>query len=515
VSIRWSGDRVSRLDKTAVGIVLFATVARLWSIGSESLHYDEVYAVLVGSQNVGAILMGDPTVSPHPPLYFFILRLWTAVFGVAEASVRFPSAIFGAVSVALLYLVGRLLFDRRTAVVSAAILAVSSFHLFHSQNARMYSLLSMFTLSSFYFYLRSTSEPNRLELACYTLSSALLLYTHIFGAFVLLAQVGYNATADRLSADARRVGRRRWVHLLVVVAAAYTPLLVNQLRQVIRFSGSGTLISWVQPPTVGTVLTAFLSYIGYQSNTMVLVLRAFPFVVVAGLFGLYWVSGGWGRAAIKPVGRFVTPSEHDDGIYLLLLWIGAIHVVPWILSHLVTPIYFTRVTIGASLAVYLLVGHAVSRLEPSRLRYGVVALLVLSLLIPLPGYYTEHQRDEWDESVGYIESHAAPNATVLLVSDSAESADLRLPFRYYGTRTDLDLRAIGTRNDRLKSQLRSATDESGQVWVVLGRSHSLGAGNVRTLTDLFNRECDVSRNEEFVRITVKSYDCSAPDREGS
>ena len=61
------------------------------------------------------------------PLHNFLIFLGFSIFGVSEAVGAGVSAFFGILSVYLVYLIGRRLFNEKTALVAALILAVRVF----------------------------------------------------------------------------------------------------------------------------------------------------------------------------------------------------------------------------------------------------------------------------------------------------------------------------------------------------------------------------------------------------
>ncbi len=86
---------------------------------------------------------------PHPVGSYLLQGAWWSAAGHSEFALRFLSAWFGALSVALLYRLGRELgFGRAPATLGAALLAVSPYAVWHSQDARMYSISMALTLAS-------------------------------------------------------------------------------------------------------------------------------------------------------------------------------------------------------------------------------------------------------------------------------------------------------------------------------------------------------------------------------
>jgi len=78
--------------------------------------------------------------------------------GDSEFSVRFLSLFFGALTVPLLFVTARRLFDGTTALVAALLATLSPLYLWYSQETRMYTLITFLLLLSSYLLLRATEK---------------------------------------------------------------------------------------------------------------------------------------------------------------------------------------------------------------------------------------------------------------------------------------------------------------------------------------------------------------------
>lgn len=123
-----------------VAIFVIAVLLRFPSLGLKSVWLDEAASVRLATpvfENVDNI---------HPPLYYYLLHYAMALLGDSEAAIRLPSALFSLANVGLLYLLGRRLADRKTALLAAALLAVSPLDVWYAQEARMYAAVACATL---------------------------------------------------------------------------------------------------------------------------------------------------------------------------------------------------------------------------------------------------------------------------------------------------------------------------------------------------------------------------------
>lgn len=114
----------------------------------------------------------------HPPLYFVLLGLWRALAGESRLGLRLLSVFSGILSTALVYRLGRDTFDARTGRFAAALFAALPVAIYFTQAARHYSLLVLLACASTVLLRRVWRDPSRRYLIAYSLSAALLLYTH-------------------------------------------------------------------------------------------------------------------------------------------------------------------------------------------------------------------------------------------------------------------------------------------------------------------------------------------------
>ncbi|MGZ4892005.1 MAG: hypothetical protein ACXV2B_07085, partial [Halobacteriota archaeon] len=78
--------------------------------------------------------------------------------------------------------------DTRAGLLAAFLLAASSFNIRYAQEVRMYSLLVFLGVLSMYFFIRLTRDRTPVTLVGYVIVTTLMLYTHVYGLFLLVAQ---------------------------------------------------------------------------------------------------------------------------------------------------------------------------------------------------------------------------------------------------------------------------------------------------------------------------------------
>ena len=169
-----------------VGIIAIAASLRLYGLDQQSLWYDEVAEETAFQRQ---FLIKYPTIKPYtPPLNLFFMYPMTRMFPGSEFALRIIPCTFGLISIPLLFLLGRRLFNEKAGLIASFLLAISPFHIWYSQEARMYALQWMLSLISIIFFLRMLERPGRGNYTGYIISTTAALYTHQLAVFLLLLQ---------------------------------------------------------------------------------------------------------------------------------------------------------------------------------------------------------------------------------------------------------------------------------------------------------------------------------------
>jgi 4-amino-4-deoxy-L-arabinose transferase-like glycosyltransferase len=263
--------------------ILVALGLRLASLTLQPLWWDEGWSVYFATTDLGS-LFKLTAVDIHPPLYYMLLHLWIEFLGSSAFSIKLLSALIGTATVPLLFVTGRRLFGGASGLLAAGFLAISPFHIYYSQEVRMYALVTLLSLAAFDFALRwrlasgeRISEAKHWGLGlAYVLAATLALYTQYYSAFVLLA---LNASMLICWLRGRRGVRRilPWLGAQATVALLYLPWL---------WYAGGKLVSYVRfkVSVEGDPALSFLAYVSRY-------LSAFNWGHSEGLLASQWYLG--------------------------------------------------------------------------------------------------------------------------------------------------------------------------------------------------------------------------------
>lgn len=445
--------RSGRLERSVIllGLTLVGGGLRLYDLAKQSLWVDEAYtAYLVRFTPAEYIDDVRHTVrNILPPLYFTMLHYWTALVGRSEVALRLPSVFAGVLAVPLLYAVVARLFDRTTGLLAAAVLAVSPFHLQYSQEARMYELLALLSLLSLYLLVRLLDEGRVWQVLGLAVADALVVYTHHYGALLLIAEAGFVT----MLAFARDLDRRtvwRWLVSRVIFGVLVLPwalLFVDQLHKVGAYP-------WLRPATLDSIYRVLSHFAGSAGA-----LAAFGPLLLLGLVPRLGLP--WRLLARRGL------LGNDRG-YLLLWWVFA---VPLLLafgySVLFSPVFGHKYLIASSVA-FLALAVVGARVLPGRVL--PVVGLVVAVAASAPQYwhyYHDVTKEQWREATAYVESHASAGDLVLFNAGYG----LMAGYDYYRRRADLDTRAFPLGSDEFAT-LPTRQQLDGLPRLVSGHPHA-------------------------------------------
>lgn len=108
--------------------------------------------------------------------YLYLTVFSQFVFGVNEFATRFPSALFGVLTVIATFFLSKELFDKRVALIAAALVAISPWHMVASRNAFESDLLSFFITLGLYFFLKSFRQRKLLYISTILFATCFYIY---------------------------------------------------------------------------------------------------------------------------------------------------------------------------------------------------------------------------------------------------------------------------------------------------------------------------------------------------
>ncbi len=210
------------MNKKILLIIVLAIFLRCINLG-QSLWLDETAQAVMSSKSVSQIWFGRSG-DFQPPLFYFLSHLWLNL-GRSEAWLRMLPVIFGVLGVVVMIrFANDILPTKKSAgLIAGFLLAINSYHIYYSQEFRMYSLVMLLGLLAMW-----SLHKKHWTLFIF---NALLLYSHYSSVFLILAQIIIIFIFNK--------EKRKYVlGQLFLTTILYVPWLPQLAKQVISISSS-------------------------------------------------------------------------------------------------------------------------------------------------------------------------------------------------------------------------------------------------------------------------------------
>ncbi len=396
-----SASRLSRW--VALSLLWLAFALRVAGLAAQELRGDEAFGYFFSLQMPGEIVAQTLALQePHPVASYLVQHGWLAWAGDNEFALRFPSAWWSTLAVALTIALGRRLsLGEGQTAFGALLLALSPYALWHAQDARMYSMSLALTLATTYCAVRFWQTGRAYAAAGYVAAAALALHTHYFAAYVLVAQAVVVLGLALAARAWRRLGL--FAALQGAVAALMLPWFMAARHILVGYTGNGDSPGLVAALT--RALSSFVAGEGAPADQRL----AFAWLAAAAL-----IAGMW---------RLSRPQASGRAAVWWLAGLGLGPVLATWLSAQTRPIFDERYLVAAVAPLYLLMAAGVVWRGRGRLLSEIwMGALVAVMVAGLMRYATDPaaQKDRgWRELAAGLATLAAgrPAEQVRLVQN--------------------------------------------------------------------------------------------------
>ncbi len=421
-----------RLPQRLILFLLFCLIALgldLYRLGAPSIWFDEAFSVELARQPLPLLWHTIFGLEPNMELYYLFLHFWlglTTLLGLhpTEFVVRFPSAIFAALSTGVVFLWGRRFLNTTAGAVGAALYLLNYLQLIYAQQTRAYSLQLLLTCVAWYALFsaltsKQAHEPMRAHESvrehgrgravapailrhpqrwwiCYTIVTVLAIYTHLFSGLIVLAQLvavmGIILIPNRWQDQARRQ-----IKALVISLVAMGVLIIPMLL----VAREGAKTGWLPIPHTQDLIQLVYMLSGYHKLYLIVLMACCVLAIAVAVVTLTRL-----RPMLSTLIRSDGVAQQQDVVVItwsLLCWLLIPIVVSYVISHGSLRLFSNRylVTIVPPLCLLMALGISMLRWRLLRL---VLALGVIAIaLTPVPLYYRSAQVEDWNSATHWVQ----------------------------------------------------------------------------------------------------------------
>jgi mannosyltransferase len=452
----------------AIFIMLVGAFLRVLLLGMRGMWLDETFSVWLAHQSVVDMLQWIVKIDQHPPLYYLLLHYWIAHNGDSAYYARLLSALFGAGTIPIIYLIGKRISGAMVGLAAAMFLAFSPFNIYYAQETRMYTLLTFNAAVAIYALVRLLTDPRSAR----PIGSQFREYLHTwrtsgpvetktrgdFSYLVETPRTGWRAWVyrHRWSPIQTIETDLAWVAFIVFSAATLfthntavlftlaTNIFVLGLMLFQRLHKSGSQPALQAPSFWNWVKAQIGIFLLWSPWILVFIKQA------SRVYQEFWLpKPDWNTITetLRALLNASAPGQLSQIMTWILcavlcfglvyyrkrlsifLFLAALFFVP-ILGELIVsirrPIFSDRTLIWIAIPMFLLLAAGIAQLRFRFLMFVVLGVLATNYLFSNGDIYRYVQKEDWNTAAGAVAGFAEQGDLVLFNSNFVE-----IPFNYY------------------------------------------------------------------------------------
>jgi mannosyltransferase len=403
------------LTAAALLVILLAGLGlRLYRLTWQGVWDNEAFSLTVSHlpfHEMTAKIVKDVV---HPPLHYYFLHVVFREFGFGDFQARLVSAVFGSITVGVIFLLAQYLFDSSTGLLASMLMALSQLGIMYSQEARPYAMASCFSAGAIYCFCIAWRERRWLAWCGFIGFAILMLYTEYFTGLLLACLFFFSIFQKKLF----RIPLSWWLVAGIAVVIAFTPWLTTGIIKSALRSPKTSLKS--QPPWFAVDRLTYVRDLNAFNNGNADNLTTFRSygrsVLIAGclLFSMPALL------ALRPlVSRGAAPSgrfpERQRLALLAILWITP-HLVLIAMGFLGMQ-YHVRYALICIIPYYVLAARGLTTIPIRAVRAVWVIGIILYSSFALRANYFRPYKENYRDALLHLASAQQPGDCMVIFPD--------------------------------------------------------------------------------------------------
>jgi len=463
-------------------ILILGSFLRLYKLGDKSLWMDELILVykVINYDNIITALNYRSYTSPMEILsIYYPINLGNN----SDFFLRFPYAIFSILSICLVYLLVRELFNKKTALVSAFIFSISPILIWYAQEGRIYSLFIFMSLLSAIFFIKTIKKTSTKNLLLFTIFTFLLLITHLFATLMVFVEFLYFLTIilsdkiklpDKINLQNYDISCFKPLNIFfsfLVMGMLYLPYLLNSIAPIFLQSG----LNYGNENLIPRIYQTFGTYtvsLGY-----------FPIAEQLGNFNsIFFVIVVLFFIALLLAGIYYTFRQNAYESFFLFLWLFAPMSICVIVNLLTGKSIFVERYLLFCITPYLIfisggilclndkIISFISNKKPIKKRdlfcryyYIVIVVLILISLfyIPMIFYGYQIEKQDWKGTAEFLNNFSESEDKIIFIGMGNDDY-----FRNYYSGSS-DIFYLPQNVEEIKFEIMNNSENYRKTWLVV------------------------------------------------
>jgi len=313
-------------------------------------------------------------------LYTFFGLLSLKLFGESEIAFRLPTYIFGVLTISAIYYCAKGLFTKKEALIAAALICFSAFHIQYSNEARGYSALALVSLVSSFLFLKIIMQKQtgkfKKEIIAFCVLTVMGLLSHFYYIWVLFAQ--FFTTVSVLAAQRSTRNKNAYILTARTVSNLFAAMVIGLFLAFLIYGPE--------------FIAAFLhKYIGWKGAGEAVSLKAVSYLFT----GSQMIGLGIGFAAAI---LFSLLNLWQKRKFILVIYCIFLLIFPFLIVKIICKNAFTRYFIYSLPFLMILLAHVMVIFSDKFSCFGkriiLTALILTFILLQVPAlahYYRNYQ----------------------------------------------------------------------------------------------------------------------------
>jgi len=461
-------------------IIVISILYRIYNLDFQSAWLDEIHTMNESNPNttLGNLYQNIKSGEQMPPLYFYLVYVFFKLLGYSVFIARLLSVIIGVLSIFSFYKLSKLFLNNKISLIITLFLSINSYHLYFSQEARPYILFFFFSIWSIFYLFKLLKNQNLINFILYGICSGLMITTHFFGLFILVANsiiifIHYNNYFMEFN-----------VSFLKKIVTSYVLIVLLFLPSVdIFISVSKIKEFWIPSPTNESFTLIFKEFFS-NSEFLVAIISV---LILFGVFNLF-----------SRINLTSYQTEKDKLIGYLWVWIFVVIFIPLLRSYISVSIIITRYFFILIPAILLLVGYGLKQIKNDFIYKSiVVTVLFFSVFetVFVDKYFNSVSKAQFREAAETIMRNNKQSDIVI------SSLDWYYKYFFSNQKNNIDLK-----NSTLDQYVEIMMVDSTLIrpfWIIEG--HNIEFSPSEKTTAFLNKKFSLENNFDGFQAWCKYY----------
>jgi len=381
-------------------ILVLALILRL-PLLSQSLWLDEAIEALALMGKKGPILK-YALADFQPPIYHFILKFWTNIFGYSEIALRTPSLIFSLLSIWFVIKIAQEIGNHRSAIIAGLLLATNPLHLYYSAEGRTYMLTTFLITASFYYLIKLLITNSRYTQ--YTLGYMIFTILGLWSSYLAWIVIGLQFL---YLLYIRRFDLLKYPLIAFITLILWLPFVFRQLN--IGFSTIANSPNWGRVVGGFELIRLPRTWFKFIAGRVSFANKKLYFLIMLSLFSLHF---------------FYLKKAWKTKYRLLWLWLLGSILIAYFFS-LFVPVYQYFRLLFTLPAYTILLALSITLIPRRYQTISIIILVTVHWLLIAYFYFTPRfHKEDWRSLTLYL--HSQKEGIVALPSLAQDA-----PLQYY------------------------------------------------------------------------------------